>query len=210
MKLFINSVEKAMDFHGNTLGELLDQIQKNTVLPGTYMSAVILDGSHIDLQIEESKAQEFRAVLVNDIEKLEIEIVSVQEIVNKNLENAEQYLEKLIPGIEKAAELFQMEDETEANQFFLNIIDGIDWLSQVLEGVVTALTIDVENTKIKGKTIQERQTQLIDLTQQLVEANKNKDWVLVADLLEYEILPFYGEWSELIPEFRKMMDDLVN
>ena len=42
------------------------------------------------------------------------------------------------------------------------------------------------------------------------EANKNKDWVLVADLLEYEILPFYGEWSELIPEFRKMMEDLVN
>ena len=143
--------------------QLLDQIQKNTVLPGTFMSTVILDGTSIDLQIEKSKAQEFRAVLVNDIKKLEIEIVSVQEIVNKNLENAEQYLEKLIPGIEKAAELFQMEDETEANQFFLNIIDGIDWLSQVLDGVVTALSVDIENTKIKGKTIQERQTQLIDL-----------------------------------------------
>ena len=50
MKLFINSIEKAMDFHGNTLGELLDQIQKNTVLPGTYISSIILDNNPIDLQ----------------------------------------------------------------------------------------------------------------------------------------------------------------
>ena len=210
MKLFINSIEKAMDFHGNTLGELLDQIQKNTVLPGTYISSIILDNNPIDLQNKDVKTLEFRTILVNDIQKLEIEIVSVQEIVSKNLENTEQYLEKLLPGIEKAIELFQMEDETEANHFFLNIIDGIDWLSQVLDGVITALNIDIENKKILGKTIQERQTQLINLTQRLVEANKNKDWVLVADLLEYEVLPFYGEWSELIPEFRKMLVNLAN
>jgi hypothetical protein len=210
MKIFINSIEKAMDFHGNSLGELLDQIQKNTVLPGTYISTITLDGKSTDLQIESDQAQEFRALLVNEIGKLEIEIVSVQEIVNKNLDNAELYLEKLIPGIEKAAELFQVEDETEANKFFLNIIDGIEWLSQVLDGVVSALNIDIENNKILGRTVHEHQAQLIDLTQQLVEANTNKDWVLVADLLEYEILPFYREWSKLIPEFRKILGGLVN
>ena len=210
MKLIINDEEKAMDFHGNTLGELLEQIQKNTVLPGTYISSVILNGETIDLQVEDKKTQDFRTTLVNDVEKLEIKIVSVQEIISKNLENAEHYLEKLIPGIEKAAELFQLGDETEANQFFLNIIDGIDWLSQVFDGVVAALNIDIESTKIKGKTIQERKAQLINLTRQLVEANKNKDWVLVSDLLEYEILPFYGEWSDLIPEFRKIMESLEN
>ena len=64
MKIFINSVEKAMDFHGNTVGELLDQIQKNTVLPGTYVSNIILDGNSINLQVEDEKNQEFRTVLV--------------------------------------------------------------------------------------------------------------------------------------------------
>jgi hypothetical protein len=43
---------------------------------------------------------------------------------------------------------------------------------------------------------------LVDFTQQMVDANKNQDWVLLADLLEYEILPYYQEWSDLLPQLR--------
>jgi hypothetical protein len=48
----------------------------------------------------------------------------------------------------------------------------------------------------------DRRTSLVDFTQQMVDANKNQDWVLLADLLEYEILPYYQEWSNLLPRFR--------
>jgi len=38
----------------------------------------------------------------------------------------------------------------------------------------------------------------------MVEANQNQDWVLLADLLEYEILPYYTDWEEQLPKiYRK-------
>ncbi len=58
------------------------------------------------------------------------------------------------------------------------------------------------DTVFDGKSIQDRRASLVDFTQQMVDANKNQDWVLLADLLEYEILPYYQEWSNLLPRFR--------
>ena len=142
-----------------------------------------------------------RKTPLSEIETLEIEISTLSDIINKNIENADAYLIRLIPGIEKSVELFRMGNEQEANKFFINIIDGIDWLSQVLDMILAAKAISPD-TVFDGKSIQDRRTSLVDFTQQMVDANKNQDWVLLADLLEYEILPYYQEWSKLLPRFR--------
>jgi hypothetical protein len=117
----------------------------------------------------------------------------------KNVTNAQNYLQRLLPGIEKASELFRNENEIEANKFFVQIIDGIDWFSQVLQVVVAAQGFSMDELSIDGKTMKERHDRLTALTLQMVEANKNRDWVLLADLLEYEILPYYEEWESLLP-----------
>jgi hypothetical protein len=33
---------------------------------------------------------------------------------------------------------------------------------------------------------------------QMLEANQNQDWVLLADLLEYEMIPYYEDWRETL------------
>ena len=76
----------------------------------------------------------------------------------------------------------------------------MDWLSQVLDMILAAKEISPD-TLIYGKSFRDRQANLIDFTEQMVSANKNKDWVLLADLLEYEVLPYYKELSRLIPQF---------
>ena len=138
---------------------------------------------------------------LSDIETLEMEVSTLSGIIDKNIENADAYLMRLIPGIEKSVELFRTGNEQEANQFFINIIDGMDWFSQVLDMIFAAKEIS-SDTVINGKSVQDRRARLIDFTQQMVDANKNKDWVLLADLLEYEILPYYKEWSNFLPQFR--------
>ena len=35
---------------------------------------------------------------------------------------------------------------------------------------------------------------------QMLEANQNQDWVLMADLLEYEMAPFYKDWQEVLSQ----------
>ena len=196
MKLLINGKEEAVSCMGETLGDLVLHIEKEGGVQGKVVRSIQIDGK--ESSPDSSVA---RKTPLSEIETLEIEISTLSDIVNKNIENADAYLIRLIPGIEKSVELFRMGNEQEANKFFINIIDGIDWLSQVLDMILAAKAISPD-TVFDGKSIQDRQASLVDFTQQMVDANKNQDWVLLADLLEYEILPYYQEWSNLLPRFR--------
>jgi len=196
MKLLVNGKEETVSHMGETLGDLLLHIEKEGVPQGNVVRSIKIDG-----QKSTPDSPEVQKTQLSEIATLEVEISTLSDIINKNIENADAYLIRLIPGIEKSVELFRMGNEQEANKFFINIIDGIDWLSQVLDMILTAKAISPD-TVFDGKSIQDRRASLVGLTQQMVDANKNQDWVLLADLLEYEILPYYQEWSNLLPHFR--------
>ena len=196
MKLLINGKEEIVSFMGETLGDLLSHIETKGVAQGNVIRSKKING-----QESSADSSVVRKTPFSEIKILEIEISTLSGIINKNIDNADAYLIRLIPGIEKSVELFRMGNEQEANKFFINIIDGIDWLSQVLDMILAAKAISPD-TVFGGKSIQDRRTSLVGFTQQMVDANKNQDWVLLADLLEYEILPYYQEWSELLPHFR--------
>ena len=196
MKVLVNGKEETISFMGETLGDLLSHIEKVGVAQGNVVRSIKIDG-----QESSSDSSEAQRTQISEIATLEVEISTLADMINKNIDNADAYLIRLIPGIEKSVELFRVGNEQEANKFFVKIVDGIDWFSQVLDIILTAKEISPE-TVFEGKSIQDRRTSLVDLTQQMVDANKNQDWVLLADLLEYEILPYYQEWSNLLPGFR--------
>ena len=196
MKVLVNGKEETISFMGETLGDLLSHIEKIGVTQGNVVRSIKIDG-----QESSPDSSEAQRTQISEISTLEVEISTLADMINKNIENADAYLIRLIPGIEKSVELFRIGNEQEANKFFVKIVDGIDWFSQVLDIILTAKEISPE-TVFEGKSIQDRRTSLVGLTQQMVDANKNHDWVLLADLLEYEILPYYQEWSNLLPGFR--------
>ena len=196
MKVLVNGKEETISFMGETLGDLLSHIEKVGVAQGNVVRSIKIDG-----QESSPDSSEAQRTQISEIATLEVEISTLADMINKNIDNADAYLIRLIPGIEKSVELFRIGNEQEANKFFVKIVDGIDWFSQVLDIILTAKEISPD-TVFEGKSIQDRRTSLVDLTQQMVDANKNQDWVLLADLLEYEILPYYQEWSNLLPGFR--------
>ena len=196
MKLLINGKERTLTFIGETLGDFLVHIEQGGVAQGNVIRSVKLNG-----QESSPDSSVTRQTPLSKVETLEVEVSTLSGIIDKNIENADAYLIRLIPGIEKAVELFRTGNEQEANQFFINIVDGMDWLSQVLDMILAAKEVSLD-TVIDGKSIQDRRASLLDFTRQMVDANKNRDWVLLADLLEYEILPHYKEWSGFLPQFR--------
>ena len=196
MKVLVNGKEETISFMGETLGDLLSHIEKIGVAQGNVVRSIKINGKE-----SSSDSSEAQRTQISEIATLEVEISTLADMINKNIDNADAYLIRLIPGIEKSVELFRVGNEQEANKFFVKIVDGIDWFSQVLDIILTAKEISPD-TVFEGKSIQDRRTSLVDLTQQMVDANKNQDWVLLADLLEYEILPYYQEWSNLLPGFR--------
>ena len=187
MRISINGAEtEESSFQGETLREVLDEIVKSH--QGTYIRRVWLDGQEVS-----TSASDTLMSPVSSIELLELELADLKDLMANNLSNAKEYLEKLIPGFQKAADLFRMGNEQEAHKFYLQILDGIDWISQVVQTVVNS-----RNKELEGQDLKDRQERLTGLMTQMLEANQNQDWVLLADLLEYEMIPFYENWQEAL------------
>lgn len=187
MKISINGTEtQDPSFQGETLEEVLSVILKSR--PDSYIRRVWLDGQEVS-----STTQDTLKTSATSVRLLELELAHLKDLLANNLVNAREYLEKLIPGFQEAADLFRMGNEQEANKYYLQILDGIDWFSQVVMTIINAQEIKPEE-----QSLENRQKKLTNLMAQMLEANQNQDWVLLADLLEYEMIPFYADWQEVL------------
>lgn len=192
MKLTINGVEqKESEFKGETLEAILDMLVKNT--PGSYIRRIWLDQQEFPSDDRETLQKK-----PADINSLEVELADLKDLVATNLSNALDYLEKLIPGFDQAADLFRTGNEQEANKYYIQILDGMDWFSEVVNVVMSS---EGEGQEPEN-SLQVRQAKLTDLMSQMLEANKNQDWVLLADILEYEMTPFYKEWQTILSKLK--------
>lgn len=192
MKLTINGVEqKESEFIGETLEAILDMMVKNT--PGSYIRRIWLDQQEFPSDDRETLQKK-----PADINSLEVELADLKDLVATNLSNALDYLEKLIPGFDQAADLFRTGNEQEANKYYIQILDGMDWFSEVVNVVMSS---EGEGQEPEN-SLQVRQAKLTDLMSQMLEANKNQDWVLLADILEYEMIPFYKEWQTILSKLK--------
>ena len=187
MKISINGAEtQDPSFQGETMEEVMNAIVKSR--QNSYIRRVWLDGQEVS-----SDSQDILKISPASVGLLELELAELQDLLANNLTNAKDYLVRLIPGFQKAADLFRMGNEQEANQYYLQVLDGIEWFSQVV-----IIIVSTQENKSEEKSLEERQKKLTDLMSQMLEANQNQDWVLMADLMEYEMIPFYKDWEAVL------------
>ena len=192
MKVSINGVaQEESDFEGETVSAILDAMVQQT--PGSYIRRIWLDDQEFPSDDREALQKK-----PSDIDSLEVELANLKDLVATNLANALDYLKKLIPGFEQAADLFRTGNEQEANKYYLQILDGIDWFSQVVSVIMSPDEGETELPDTDVESLEVRQKKLTDLMSQMLEANQNQDWVLLADILEYEMVPFYKDWEKIL------------
>ena len=192
MKVSINRVaQEESDFEGETVSAILDSMVQQT--PGSYIRRIWLDDQEFPSDDREALQKK-----PSDIDSLEVELANLKDLVATNLANALDYLKKLIPGCEQAADLFRAGNEQEANKYYLQILDGIEWFSQVVSVIMSPDEGETELPDTDDESLEVRQKKLTDLMSQMLEANENQDWVLLADILEYEMVPFYKDWEKFL------------
>ena len=192
MKVSINRVaQEESDFEGETVSAILDAMVQQT--PGSYIRRIWLDDQEFPSDDREALQKK-----PSDIDSLEVELANLKDLVATNLANALDYLKKLIPGCEQAADLFRAGNEQEANKYYLQILDGIEWFSQVVSVIMSPDEGETELPDTDDESLEVRQKKLTDLMSQMLEANQNQDWVLLADILEYEMVPFYKDWEKIL------------
>ena len=105
-------------------------------------------------------------------------LVEIQETYN-------EYLGKMVGGCDSLAELFRNQEITDALELLKQFIEGVNWLTTINEKLkIMGLNGDFDFNSIN------EQLNLINSGLEIL------DFTLVADIFEYELVPFFEQCSK--------------
>jgi len=191
MNITINGslVNKSLE-HVSNLEEILLNLSDTSIPPDHLVGSVIVNGSEFS-EIFPGQAKEISTFNIND---LKIKTVPLEKFAVAALKDSVIFINDIITSVTKTAELFRIFDETEANEKMSQIIDPLRALVTFINSTRIDLKWDFENEQIAGHPIIEDWQKLHSVIDELKCTQEEGDWILYADLLEYELIPVLNSW----------------
>jgi uncharacterized protein YicC (UPF0701 family) len=175
MKILIDGTETPLSGSFGNLEEVLQEILRNRISGGKIVCTVRLNGENYS----EKAPHDARKIEIGDIYTLEIGTTDKTEICRSFLENSGMIFDDLRESVQKISGLFRMADEKEANRHFVKFLESYRDLIQMLRQSEGILKLD----------FQENLVSLEKLSDEIIAAQEKEDWIMLADLLEYELAP---------------------
>lgn len=130
-----------------------------------------------------------------NINVLEVYAKTVKEFVNELLLETEMYVEGALPELERLAEEFYDNPTADSWTKLDQLLGGLQWIDEMLMtiGKTDAVPSNWKGYLSVSTTMQEE-------IQNLAEALKNEDHVLVGDIIQYELKPNFEALDEQVKE----------
>lgn len=195
MQITLNDRNLPEDFsHLGNLEEVLAEIHAHHLPPGQQLYQVHLNGQFFS----ERYPRESRYLGINEIERLEVKTISDQRMAQVILQEAVGQAEILSQAIVECARLFRVAPEAEGNRGLAQVLEALRWLLQTGESGWQVLA---QGRPAQANGLQGMPRFLKDLQVLLTEMEemaREEDYIMLADLMEYELHPLVEQWRTLI------------
>ncbi|OCL27633.1 hypothetical protein U472_03530 [Orenia metallireducens] len=167
------------------VGDIIDTIESQ----GAIVVEVIAD----EEDITNFSAAELEAIM--PIKDLKIIAKSKKDLIIDSLEEVENYIPRLIEGIDNIVKLFTQGNEPEGYQLLMQLFEGIEWLNMLLGHMEKDMQINEMMFNIINKA--EFVDQWQNSIEELLSAMENQDTIFLSDILEYEVTPVLKDYFNL-------------
>lgn len=139
----------------------------------------------------------------SDIESLDIVTMPTGEMAVSITRELYKVVALMDNGARRVAELFRKADDNEALEVYQDLIDVTrDFLGMV--GVLRG-EFNLKDTP----SFTEATEELSGLFSEMLEVMENEDWILLADLLEYEFIPAVERWKKIVAQLREDIKEVA-
>lgn len=180
-----------------TWGDLLGHIEAALDARGDVISEVRFDGVE---QGDYRDAPALRRAL-DDIRTIDIDAVSPQILIARGLREALASIEHLQRGTRDLAIGYRRNEITESNQRLRVLAEAIGNLITIVVAARNVLGVDLTTLDVEGSVASSIIGELDTAIAAASEASKARDWIQLADVLEYDVepaLPRIGEVLEAL------------
>lgn len=141
---------------------------------------------------------------INQINEIEIQLISYDDLVMDTLETGHEYLENAPQLIEELANDFYQNPKDESWNTLADLLGGLDWMIAMRHAILAEPKLEEVVRNQDGWTVySEIVSELSEVIPEFEEAVINKDTVMIADILSYEIKTRYVSMGDQLKRFIK-------
>ncbi|MHB8068408.1 MAG: hypothetical protein ACYDIC_10965 [Desulfobaccales bacterium] len=196
MQVTLNDQSLPVDLsHLRNLEEALMELNEKFIPTGEQLFQVQINGQFFT----ERYPRESRYITLGEVSTLDLKTVTDTDIARSMLGDAALKVQTLVQALEKGAALFRLAAEDEANYYFAQVLDALRWLLQTGEGACQVLDVDIaKECSPKIGNVSDLIKRFQDLLDEMLQVYQEEDYILLADLMEYELLPMVQEWQKIL------------
>jgi hypothetical protein len=185
MQIILDGIDVSEDYIDKNanfvdLSKILGEIELNLKRFDKLFKEIRVNGMRIDDFINENQHSE--------VSILEIISTTQEEIIEEIIETSKAYLPRLIDGLQEIVKLFHEGKDQEAVSLFVRAVDGLEWFNSFLKGMQLA-NLEIDSKKIISYP---------QIMKNLLNAWERQDFLLVSDIIEYELIPLIEEKFEKV------------
>jgi hypothetical protein len=189
----VDGRETGMDIKQfQNLEEILLKIMSGGELEGRVVTDVFVNRESFS-EIYPHQAEDIE---VSEIESVEVKSVPRVQMAHEITLELDKVVRLMDHGARRVADLFRQAEDAEGLEVYQDLLDVTrDFLSMI--GVLRE-----EVDPGKGETFSGAADEVSNLFSEMTEVLENEDWILLADLLEYEFIPAMNRWKAVVAELR--------
>ncbi|HCF04980.1 MAG: hypothetical protein JG774_833 [Desulfomicrobiaceae bacterium] len=182
------------------LEQVLERVMEDGRMQDRIVTDVLVNGEAFS-EIYPHQAED---VDISFVDKVEVVSVSVAEMGMSIARELYKVISLMQKAAKRTAELFRLADDGAALEMYSDLTEVCrDFLNMV--GVLRA-EFSLQNLSAFEQSVAD----LSALFSEMIEIQENEDWILLADLLEYEFLPLVEKTKTVVAQLRESMKAVVH
>ncbi|MDQ7032677.1 MAG: hypothetical protein Q9M37_08210 [Desulfonauticus sp.] len=134
---------------------------------------------------------------VDEIERVEIKTESIEKMATEIVKELGKVLKLLVKSGEEIANLFREAKDFEALDMYQDFLE-------VLRDFIGMISVLYQDCGFKEtKELDDAVKVMSELFSELIDIQEKEDWILLADVIEYELLPHLKDWDNILKQLNK-------
>ena len=182
--------------HYANLEEVIVVTSKDASLENRVITDVFLNGE----LFSELYPHQAEDIAIDEVQSLEIRSVPIGQMALDMTNELHKVTQLMANGSRTVARLFRQADDDEALEMLQDVLD----VAKDFMGMLGVLRAEFF---IKGDDVFSANVDTFsNLLGEMTEVLQNEDWILLADLLEFEFVPVCENWKQVIARLHSDID----
>jgi hypothetical protein len=176
------------------LEEILVGVMSNEDMTARIVTDVLVNEEAFS-EIYPHQAEDIGSAVINSVEVRSMHLSEMAVSIAREMYKVAQIMSN---GARHVARLFRQADDAEALDMLQDLLDVTRDFMNMIGVLRNEFCLDSGNREF-GENFE----QLSNLLTEMSEVLESSDWILLADLLEYEFLPLSQSWKQVIQSIRE-------